>query len=249
MRVIIIAAGSSTRLGEITKEIPKGLLDINGKTILDRQISLFKKNKIDDIVLITGHDHEQFNLKNIRYVHDDNHLSHDVLGSLMTVRNYINGEVLTSYSDILFDEQIFHQIINSKSDIGIAVDLSWEKVYQGRTQHPRSQADNVLIEDGKIIKIKKNITKLGPNQIMGEFVGLMKLSNNGSKHFVQHYNLLEKTQKGHFHDATSFEKAYLTDMIQELIDCDIEVNPIIVDGMWCEIDTLQDLERARKLFY
>jgi len=248
MRVIIIAAGSSTRFAEQTKEIPKGLLDINGRTILDRQISLFKKNKIDDIVLVTGPHHEKFNLKNVRYVIDENHLSHDVLGSLMAGRDYVKGEVLTSYSDILFDEQIFHQILNSKSDIGIAVDLNWEKGYQGRTQHPRSQADNVLIEDGKIIKIKKNITKLDTNQIIGEFIGLMKLSDNGSKNLVKHYNFLEKTQNGPFHDSTSFQRAYLTDMIQELIDCDVKITPIIVDGLWYEIDTPQDLERARKLF-
>lgn len=248
MRVIIIAAGSSTRFAEQTKEIPKGLLDINGRTILDRQISLFKRNKIDDIILITGPNHEKFNLKNIRYVIDENHLSHDVLGSLMAGRDYVNGEILTSYSDILFEEQILHQMVNSKSDIGIAVDLNWEKGYQGRTQHPRSQADNVLIEDGKITKIKKNITKVGPNQIMGEFIGLMKLSDGGSKNFVKHYDFLEKTQNGPFREALSFQKAYLTDMIQELIDCNVKVNPIIVDGVWCEIDTPEDLKRARKLF-
>ena len=37
-------------------------------------------------------------------------------------------------------------------------------------------------------------------------------------------------------------------MIQELIDLGYDVYPIIVSGEWCEIDTQQDLERARKLF-
>ena len=76
----------------------------------------------------------------------------------------------------------------------------------------------------------------------------MKLSDNGSKNLVKHYDFLEKTQNEAFHDATSFQRAYLTDMIQELIDCDVKITPIIVDGIWCEIDTPQDLERARKLF-
>ena len=37
-------------------------------------------------------------------------------------------------------------------------------------------------------------------------------------------------------------------MLQELIDLGYEVDPIIVNSKWCEIDTPQDLEKARKLF-
>jgi NDP-sugar pyrophosphorylase family protein len=37
-------------------------------------------------------------------------------------------------------------------------------------------------------------------------------------------------------------------MIQELIDSEINVEPIYVSGKWCEIDTPQDLQIARKLF-
>jgi len=47
----------------------------------------------------------------------------------------------------------------------------------------------------------------------------------------------------------SLEKAYLTDMIQELIDSKIKVTPIVVSGKWCEIDTMQDMQRAAKLFH
>jgi len=37
-------------------------------------------------------------------------------------------------------------------------------------------------------------------------------------------------------------------MIQELIDVGEKVGPIFIHGQWCEIDTLQDLENARKKF-
>ena len=43
MKAIIVAAGNSSRLGGITKEIPKGLLEINGKSIIQRQIEIYKK--------------------------------------------------------------------------------------------------------------------------------------------------------------------------------------------------------------
>lgn len=247
MRSIIIAAGSATRLGKYTKKLPKGLLDINGKTILERQISLFKEHGINDIVVITGPNKEKFILKNVSYVNDPYYEEHDVLGSLMATRNVMSDELLISYSDILFDNLVLQKILNSKADIGIAIDLNWEKAYVGRTEHPKSEADNVLINEGKIIKIKKNIVPV-KNYVMGEFLGLMKLSPKGAKTFVNKYDQLKKSHKGTFHEAPSLQKAYLTDMLQELIDSKIDITPIFIDGKWYEIDTPQDLSVARKMF-
>ena len=117
-----------------------------------------------------------------------------------------------------------------------------------RTAHPKEQADNVLIQDDKIIKIKKNILKYEKFQLRGEFIGLMKLSEKGTKIFVKKYNQMLEFHKGKFQDAPSLNKAYLTDLIQELIDSEIEVLPIFIDGKWSEIDTPQDLEKARNYF-
>ena len=177
-----------------------------------------------------------------------NYEKHDVLCSLMAAKSEMNSEIITSYSDIIFDDSIINSLLKFKGDIGIAVDLEWEEKYLNRTEHPKEQADNVLIQDDKIIKIKKNILKYEKFQLRGEFIGLMKLSENGAKIFVKKYNQMLEFHKGEFQDAPSLEKAYLTDLIQELIDSGIEVLPIFIDGKWSEIDTLQDLEKAKKLF-
>jgi len=247
MKAIIIGAGSSTRISEYSQNIPKCLLDINGKTILEYQVSLFIKNKINDIIVITGPHRDKFNLKNITYVHDSNYTEHDILGSLMAARSQIEDEVLITYSDIIFDESVLRQILESKSDIAIAIDLEWEKSYLGRTDNPKSEAENVLLNNtGNITQIQKNIQN--KNGHVGEFLGIMKLSSEGSKTFVKIFEMLEKSHVGTFHKASSLNKAYLTDMIQELIDSKVAVTPIIISGNWCEIDTPQDLESARTYF-
>ena len=154
MKVIIIAAGSATRLGKLTEKKPKGLLEINGKSILQRQIDLFKKYDIQDIIIITG-PHKKFGLDNVTYVEDIHYEQHDVLGSLMAAEDFLNGKVLTCYSDILFDEEILKQILNFNGEIGIPIDLDWEKNYLDRIQHPKSEADNVILNQKTILKIKK----------------------------------------------------------------------------------------------
>ena len=63
MKIIIIAAGSSTRLGKEIIDVPKGLLKINDKSIIEIQLDLFKKNQLSDITIITGPNKQKFNLK------------------------------------------------------------------------------------------------------------------------------------------------------------------------------------------
>ncbi len=55
MNAIILCGGLSTRLGEITKTIPKILLDIKGKTVLDWQLEKLKKIGITEVVMAAGH--------------------------------------------------------------------------------------------------------------------------------------------------------------------------------------------------
>ena len=246
MKVIIIAAGSSTRLAKETSDIPKGLLKINGKSIIEIQLELFQKNQLSDITIITGA--QKFKLKNVHYIQDYKFQDHDVLGSLMVAKSIINDDILTSYSDIIFEEKILESMTEFSGDIGIAVDLDWKKNYVDRAQHPKSEADNVLINDNEILEIRKNISECKKNEKIGEFLGLMKLSKKGSRVFLEKYSELKMSHKGKFHNALSLEKAYLTDMLQELIDSGIRISPIYISGKWCEVDTPQDLDIARKLF-
>ena len=54
-------------------------------------------------------------------------------------------------------KKIMESVINFKGDIGIAVDLDWEKNYVDRDQHPKSEAENILINGNEILEIRKNI--------------------------------------------------------------------------------------------
>ncbi len=112
----------------------------------------------------------------------------------MVARDSIKGEIITSYSDIIFDEKILDQILNFKGDIGIPIDLDWEKHYEGRTEHPKSEADNVILKDKKIIKIQKNITAKNKDEIVGEFLGPIIFSKKGSEIFMKHYIPIQKSE-------------------------------------------------------
>ncbi|MEX0861698.1 NTP transferase domain-containing protein [Nitrosopumilus sp.] len=245
MNIIVIAAGTGKRLGIKTKDLPKYLIKVNEKTIMEYQQEMFEKIQYDKFVIITGPHKEKFTFTNAVYVEDINYQHHDILGSLMAARDYIFGDVLIVYSDIIFDYSILSKIIESDVDIGIAVDMNWEKNYENRTEHTTEEAENVLLDGDKVLEIRKHI--INKNNI-GEFLGIMKLSAKGSKIFVKKFLDLERFHKGSFQNAPSLHKGYLTDIIQELVNSKVNVKPIIVTGKWCEIDTNQDLEKASIMF-
>ena len=245
MKAIILSAGYGSRLGNLTKELPKSLVDINGKSIIERQIETFRNNGIKEIIVIIGPNKDKFQLKNIEYVIDKNFHDHEQLGSLMVANKHFQNDVVISFGDVIVDNKIMKQVIESTYDMGVAIDLNWEKKYENRTQHPKSEADLVLIKSNKLIKIKKNLDFIENHQL-GEFLGIMKLSGIGSKKFLDVFERLNSSHEGKFHDAPSFQKAYLTDMIDELIQTNEDVNPIFVDGVWFEIDTIEDLENVKE---
>jgi len=248
MKTIFIAAGSGKRLGKLTQNTPKPLIEINGKTILDGQISLFRNFGIENIVIIVGPKSEKFTIKDVDYIKDEKCDEHEQLGSLMAAKSEIFGDVIILFGDILFEENILKQILKSNSDIGIAIDSDWEKSYDERNDNPKSEADKVLIKDNRVLLTSKNISQHKNNESIAEFIGLVKLSKKGSELWIKKYDELESNHSGKFHDASSFKKAKLIDMLQELLNSKIEITPIFIKGKWCEIDTPNDLEYAKKLF-
>ena len=171
MRAIFIAAGEGSRLGNLTKDLPKPLIDVNGKSIIERQISLLRKNNVNYIVVTIGYKKEKFTFKNIEYVHNPNFREQEQTGSLMAARSKIVGDVLIMFSDILFEEIILQQMLDSKGDIVIAVDKDWEKSYEGRHDNPKSEADKVIIKDEKDIQISPKNNEVNNENDVAQLLG------------------------------------------------------------------------------
>ena len=247
MNAIILAAGEGTRLRPETNSIPKGMVKLFDKSLLEIQIDIFKKCGINDINIVTGYLAEQITFPSINYFKNKNYSSTAGIESLFCAKEKLQDSTIITYSDLVFEKTVIDQVNNLKGDIGIAVDLDWEKNYENRDQHPKSEADNVLFDEkGNILELRKNIQK--PNSVIGEFTGIVKLSKKGSKIFLDKYSELETSHQGKFHNSPSLKQSIIPDMLQELIDSGINVEPILISGKWCEIDTPQDLEKAKKLF-
>jgi len=243
-KALVIAAGLGSRLEKHTKNLPKCMLDFGGKTLLQRQLDSYKKNGIKDISLIRGYKKEKINYKGIRYFENNDFENNNILNSIFYAEEVIHGNIIISYSDILFDPSVVERTLNSDHDISVVVDIDWRGYYVGRKDHPVSEAENVIFNsNNEVEKIGKINT--GNQDVHGEFIGMIKLSNRGTEIFKEHFHRLKKSYWNKpFQRAKIFQKAYLTDFIQELVDIGIKVHCVIIESGWKEIDTVEDYKKA-----
>ena len=248
MKAIIIAAGMGNRMRHLTDDIPKCMLKFENKTLLQRQIEAYKACKINNFVLIKGYKKDKVNYPGINYIINDNYQNNNILNSLFYAEKEIEGEVIISYSDILFEKQVVERVMKSKKDISVVVNIDWKDYYVGRKGHPIEEAENVIFDaDNNLVEIGKILTK--KHDVHGEFIGMIKLSSRGAEIFKRHYSRSKKLFWGKpFQRAPVFEKAYLTDMIQEMVDLGVPVHCVIIERGWKEIDTIEDYEKALKEF-
>lgn len=249
MKAIIIAAGKGTRLKNYTATLPKCMLKFGGKTLLARQIKALRANGIRDITVVKGYMKEKINYPGIKYCINDNYEKNNILNSLFYAEPAMIDDLIISYSDILYEKEVVKRLLKSDKDISIVVDIDWLMYYKGRISHPPSQAEKVVFDaDNKVIEIGKKI-RTEKHDVCGEFIGMMKLSRRGIDIFKRNFHRAKKLfWNKHFQTAKTFEKAYLTDMIQDMVDIGVEVYSVIIARGWKEIDTVEDYEKALKEF-
>ena len=247
-KALIIAAGLGSRLKKHTTNLPKCMLDFGGKTLLQRQLDSYKKCGIKDISLVKGYKKEKINYKGIKYFENTDFKNNNILNSIFYAEKIINGNIIISYSDILFDASVVQRTLDSDHDISVVVDIDWRGYYVGRKDHPISEAENVIFNsNNEVEKIGKINT--GNEDVHGEFIGMIKLSNRGTEIFKQHFNRLKKIYWNKpFQRSKVFQKAYLTDFIQELVDIGVKVHCVIIESGWKEIDTVEDYKKALSVF-
>ena len=246
MKVIILAAGVGSRLRPLTNDKPKCMIKLLGQTLIERQIKIFHSYGINDITIVTGYKSEVVDIPDVNYVNNVNYETTNMNESLFCALGSSSGPVLVTYGDIVFESKIIQQMSKTMNDIRLAVRINWKEFYQNRTMHPLSEAENVLIENGRIIKIRKNISKSLENQQIGEFLGMMLIPSNQIRILLEKYLYLKKNHVGTFHSSPSLSNAYLTDMLQEMINSSAIIKPVFIDGKWFEIDTPEDLKNTEK---
>ena len=258
LTAIIAAAGFEKQLLPLIEDKPKCLLDIKGKSILERQVSALNECDIKDIALIRGYRKEAITLPNIRYYDNDRHEETGDLYSLFRAEAEMKGRCLILYGDIIFDTVVLEKLLKSPADITLVVDLAWYDQRQSGAPQLHLRPDLVTLQHPPwwslsprfVMPEEQNlIVKIGQDlpleQAHGEFIGMAMLSEQGAELLKQGYREAASTYTNRgFHEAGAFAKASFTDMIQELIDQGQTVHCVPIYKGWMEVDSFEEYQKA-----
>jgi choline kinase len=176
------------------------------------------------------------------FVKNENWAHNNILLSLLCARPHLTGGFISSYADIVYDGAIVEQLARSSADICLGCDTAWRRRYVGRSEHPETDAEKLRARGSRVLEISRTIASEAAD---GEFIGVMKLSPDGARVFVDAFERAEKSYGGGiFREGRSFEKAYLLDLLQEMLEAGAVMHRENTAGGYMEIDTGQDLAMA-----
>lgn len=245
MKAIILAAGIGSRLKKYTQNLPKGMLEYKGKTLIERQIETYRKNGITDIIVVRGFAAEKITYSDIKYFDNKNYSSTNMVESLLQARSEFNDDIIVSYSDIVFEERLLQKMISSNVDYGVAVDDNWKEYWLIRYGRIDFDTESLTIDSND------NITELGKDSpsvdtICARYIGLLKFSKFGLNNILSMMDVAYKNYKDKPWQQSGkvVFQAYMTDLLNALIQSGEAVKAVHFNNGWLEFDTNEDYEKA-----
>lgn len=246
MKAIVIGAGRGSRLQHLTEEIPKTLVPILGRPMLDSVLDALAAGGLTppEVIFICGYLKEKIQARypQLHYVENTEWERNNILASLMYAREHMAGGFVSTYADIVYRPEIVAALATSTHDLTLVCDTGWRRRYTGRSQHPETDAEKMRAEGSRVVQISRHIAS---EAAAGEFIGVLKASPAGAARLCAAYDEARAEYAGKvFREGRTFEKAYLIDLLQHMLERGEIMHRIDTDGGYMEIDTLEDASLA-----
>ena len=97
MKAMILAAGQGTRLKKYTENLPKGMLSFMGQTIIERQIEMYRKCGIENIIVVRGFAADKIGYEGVTYYTNEDYANTNMVESLMAAKSEFDEDMIVSY--------------------------------------------------------------------------------------------------------------------------------------------------------
>jgi phosphoenolpyruvate phosphomutase len=233
MIAMILASGTGSRLMPLTKDLPKSLIKIGDKTIIDRQMESLLDCGIKKVIVTTGYKSKQLEtfLRNrnynidIRFIRNDKFDTTNYIYSMWLSKDYVNDEVLLIHGDVVYEYTVLKKLLIA------------------------SYPNSVLLNN-KMIPPEKDFKAIVYNGFVRKIA--VDLDRNNSFFSVPIYRFSKPGFSTWMMEIDCFINSgnincYAEDALN-LILKDIQLFPVFYDGLFCmEIDTIEDLELAKNV--
>ena len=247
--MIILAAGQGRRLRPLTDSRPKCLLELGGRSLLDRQMEAAHAAGVDEVIVVGGYMAEQLRRPNLRLVLNPNYETTNMVATLFCAEGLFGSGFIMSYGDIAYGPALLRTLLADSSSVGVVVDRDWRDYWAMRFDDPLSDAESLRIDDsGQIQSIGQPVTDI--DSVDAQYTGLVAFRDSGVSALRQTYAMAQADDESGrfpFNGRGPLAMLFMTDLLQGMIDLGYPVCAVPVRRGWLEIDSLGDLTLARRL--
>jgi choline kinase len=240
-QAIILSAGQGSRLGKLTQDRPKCLIEFGGRTLLDRQLDTLAACGVDAVVVVTGFRADRIEEAlerrrqagegpNVRTVFNPFYKVADNTGSLYMAREALAGDTLVWNGDTMVSRALMAKVVaNDRPGICVTIDRKAEGY----------DADDMKVveEGGRLRAIGK---RLAPGDgVNAESIGLLAFRGDGATRFRAAIEEAMQTPEG--------TQIWYLRVIHHLAQSNDIWTLDIAGEEWGEVDFPEDVAAAKKL--
>lgn len=233
MKAILLAAGRGSRMGALTGQRPKCLVELKGKPLLEWQLDSLRLAGLSDIAIVTGYLREMLAGRCLTEFHNSRWPETNMLSSLACAAQWLeSGPCIVSYTDIFYEPSAPAALMDCGAELAVTYDVNWRQLWEKRFGDPLLDAESFRLGPGGYIAEIGN-KAVSVKDIEGQYMGLLRFTPAGWDEVQRLRALMPHAEA----DAT-----HITGILQRVIAAErVPVAAIPYTGVWGEIDNPSDL--------
>ncbi len=243
VKLIVLAAGQGTRLRPLTDDRPKCMVELRGTPLVEHQLASARQAGVTSIHVVLGYRHDMVDFPNITKHVNEAFATTNMVSSLFVAESALEGDVIVSYGDIVYQPAVLEKLIASTAPIAVVVDQEWRAYWEARMDDPLSDAETMKLRpDGTIIELGKKAGSF--NDVQGQYIGLIKFSSDAISSIREFYHGLDRND---VYDGKDFDNMYMTTFLQLIADKLMPIQAVEIANGWMEVDCPDDLKHTKFL--
>jgi choline kinase len=224
---IILAAGHGSRMGPLTADRPKAMLEVDGQPLIDWQLDALAAHGVFDVTMVVGYQQQRLRdhlKRRVRFIDNARYDETNSLYSLSLAREPLARGAVVMNADVLVSREILGRLIAAPVEDAVLVDTNSALA---------DEEMKVRIWQGFAVDFSK---ELPASEAHAENLGVLKFGASGGRRLVAHIDALI---------AAGHERSWAPMAFRALAQ-EWPLRVVAADGLpWTEIDFPADLERAR----
>jgi phosphoenolpyruvate phosphomutase len=235
---VVLAASRGSELATLTDERPKVMIPVAGKPLLGRLTDEFKRQRINEIVVVAGYKPDAIDVPGIRILTNPDYDRTGELASLECARSRFSDDMVVVYGDLLFRSYILRDLLEVEAEIVVVVDSAEGARVSGMPDYAYCSAPDdrsILDQPVYLTRITQSRDPAVGNPA-GRWIGMMRVRGAGRQWLE---DALDDLRSRADHDDLG-----LPDLLNHLVDRGRRIAVHYIHGHWLDVNALGDLERA-----